>query len=171
MGGVTFERLPPERQIVAPSAASAGSCCCCCCCCLHTVGSVIGALTGKTPKPLPDPVPTAVIGTDKVEPRYTVTKEYWVTVLVLCTIAAPIFVYAMTRHQRVEPLEWAFFYAIFFPVIQLIASVIVGIRNGASSRPGRNERLRHLGSITARAFIGGMIGIIVMVIGGTLLFK
>jgi hypothetical protein len=170
MSGVTFERLPPERRITAPTAASAGSCCCCCCCCLHTVGSLVGALTAKPPKAT-EAVPTAVVGTAKVAPQFRVTKEYWVTVLILCTVAVPFYVFSMTRTQIVEPLEWAFFYAIFFPAIQLVASLAVLVRNGFSKRPGREERMRHLGSITARAFVGGLIGILVMVIAGGLLAR
>lgn len=170
MSGVTFERLPPERRIAAPTAASAGSCCCCCCCCLHTVGSLVGALTAKAPKTA-EPVPTAIVGSEKVAPQYRVTKEYWVTVLILCTVAVPFYVASQMRRDIVEPLEWAFFYAIFFPAIQLGASVVVALRNTFSKRPGREDRLRHLGSITARAFVGGMIGIVVMVIVGSLLLR
>jgi hypothetical protein len=170
MSGVTFERLPPERRITAPSAASAGSCCCCCCCCLHTVGSLVGALTAKTPKTV-ETVPTAVVGTAKVAPQFRVTKEYWATVLILCTVAIPVYVISMTRTRITDPLEWAFFYAIFFPAIQLGASFVVLVRNGFSKRPGREERMRHLGSITGRAFVGGMIGILVMVIFGSLILR
>jgi hypothetical protein len=169
MSGVTFERLPPERRIAAPSAASAGSCCCCCCCCLHTVGSLVGALTAKAPK-VEETVPTAVVGTAKVEPQYRVTKEYWATILILCTVALPIGVFS-ANNDRMEPLEWMFLYAIFFPAIQLAASVVVLIRSGFTKRPGHSERMRHLGSITGRAFVGGMIGILVMVIFGSLMLR
>ena len=162
MSGVTFERVPPERRILAPSAASAGSCCCCCCCCLHTVGSLIGAATGKAPK-APDVIPTAVVGSDHAEPKYTVTKEYWATLLILCTIGGPLFVLAEGGGGwRFE--EWLLMYAIFLPVVQLATSTVVGIRNGFSKRPGKNERLAHLGSITARAFIGGVFGILAMLL-------
>jgi hypothetical protein len=165
MSGVSFERLPPERRIAAPSAASAGSCCCCCCCCLHTVGSIVGALTGKAPK-LPEnvaAVPTAVAGGVDVAPNYKVTKEYWVTLLILCTVGLPILMFATdTRIDR--PGEWLLLYAIVLPGIQLAASVIVGLRNTWSKRPGKQERIAHLGSITVRAFIGGLLGILVMVV-------
>jgi hypothetical protein len=169
MSGVTFERLPPERRIAAPSAASAGSCCCCCCCCLHTIGSLVGALTAKGPKP-PETVPTAVVGTDRAEPNYRVTKEYWATVLILATVALPL--YAFSQGGRLEePLEWLFVYAIFLPAVQIVASVVVALRNTWSKRPGKDERLRHLGSITARAFIGGILGILAMVLIGTVFFR
>src|SRR5687767_2171681 len=116
MSGVTFERLPPERRIAAPAAASAGSCCCCCCCCLHTVGSIIGALSGKAPKPADQQVPTAVAGGSDVAPRYTVTKEYWVTLLILSTVAFPIFMLSTgTRIHHVG--EWLLLYAIVLPAL------------------------------------------------------
>ena len=163
MSGVSFERLPPERRIAAPSAASAGSCCCCCCCCLHTVGSLVGALTGKAPKPPESAPPTAVAGGVDVAPNYKVTKEYWVTLLILCTVGLPILLAASdVRIDR--PGEWLLMYAIFLPAIQLAASVVVGVRNTFSKRPGKQERIEHLGSITVRAFIGGLLGILVMVV-------
>ncbi len=163
MSGVTFERLPPERRVAAPAAASAGSCCCCCCCCLHTVGSLLGALTAKPPQQPDTTVPTAVVGTDKIEPNYKVTREYWVTLLILCTVVVPIVAYAGDMRIK-DPAEWALLYALVLPVVQLGASLVVGVRNGFSKRPGRDERLRHLGSITIRSFIGGCIGILVMLV-------
>lgn len=160
MSGVLLERLPPERRIAAPAAASAGSCCCCCCCCLHTVGSIVGALSAKTPKP-PDNVPTAVAGGADVAPRYTVTKEYWVTLLILSTVAFPIFM--TSTGARIDQMgEWLLLYAIFLPVIQLATTVVVGVRNTFSNRPGQQERIRHLGSITLRAFVGALTGMVVM---------
>ena len=164
MSGVTFERLPPERRITAPSAAAAGGCCCCCCCCLHTIGSVVGALSAKTPKAPENPVPTAVVGTASVEPKYTVTKEYWATVLVMSLVVFPLFMFAMYGAEVMdgEVAAWAIVYALVFPGIQLASSLVVAVRNTYSSRPGKDQRMSHLGSITLRSFIGGLIGILIM---------
>lgn len=164
MSGVTFERLPPERRITAPSAAAAGGCCCCCCCCLHTVGSVIGALSAKMPQVPEHPVPTAVVGTAAVEPNYTVTKEYWATVLVLALVGFPLLIFGMygTDVFDGEVGAWTIVYALVFPGIQLAASLVVALRNAYSSRPGKDERMKHLGSITLRSFVGGLIGIVFM---------
>ena len=129
---------------------------------MHTVGSLIGAVSAKTPKPASE-MPTAVIGTDKAEPNYSVSKEYWVTLLIMCTVAFPL-VLVMEGIRVHEPAEWLLFYAIFLPIIQIAASVFVAIRNTFSKRPGRDERLRHLGYITLRAFVGGVIGILVMLV-------
>jgi hypothetical protein len=167
MSGVTFERLPPERRIAAPSAASAGGCCCCCCCCLHTVGSLIGALTAKAPAP--SEVPTAVAGSDRADPSFKVTKEYWATVLVLCTVGLPLFAFSqgVDSDDFSDPEMWLLLWAMVLPVIQLVASLVVVVRNQFSKRPGQRERMQHLGSITGRAFLGGMLGVLAMVIIGT----
>jgi hypothetical protein len=171
MSGVTFERLPPERRIAAPSAASAGSCCCCCCCCLHTVGSLIGALTAKAPKP-PEVVPTAVAGSDRADPNFRVTKEYWATVLILCTVGLPLFAFSQGAGADDFEIEgWLLVWAMVLPGIQLVASMVVLVRNQFSKRPGLRERMQHLGSITGRAFLGGMLGILVMVIIGTVFLR
>lgn len=132
---------------------------------------MIGALTAKTPSP-PEVVPTAVAGADRAEPSFKVTKEYWATVLVLCTIGLPLF--AFTQGARSEDFAvegWLLIWAMVLPGIQLLASLVVVIRNQFSKRPGRDERMRHLGSITGRAFVGGMIGILVMMLVGTLFLR
>ncbi|MBA3503865.1 MAG: hypothetical protein M4D80_07650 [Myxococcota bacterium] len=171
MSGVTFERLPPERRITAPSAASAGSCCCCCCCCLHTIGSLVGALTAKTPTP-PEVVPTAVVGSDRADPNFRVTKEYWATVLVLCTVGLPLFAFSQgAGTEDFDMPSWLLIWAMFLPGIQLLASLVVVVRNQFSKRPGQRERMQHLGAITGRAFVGGMIGVLVMVVLGTVFIR
>jgi hypothetical protein len=167
MQGVTFERLPPERSVIAPSAASAGSCCCCCCCCLHTVGSIVGALSAKTPTPPEgNEVPTAVVGAPTAEPAYTVTKEYWLTLLIMSLVGFPLVLIALSGGEAFGGSlgEWALIYAIFMPAIQLATSIFVGIRNTYSSRPGKQQRIQHLSSITVRAFLGTLIGILVMLV-------
>lgn len=105
-------------------------------------------------------MPTAVVGTDRVEPSYTVTKQYWATVLILTTIALPVLAISQGGH---EPVEWGFAAVLVMPAIQLAASLVVAIRSSASSRPGKTERMQHLGSITLRAFLGGLIGLLAMI--------
>ncbi len=173
MSGVTFERLPPERRIAAPSAASAGSCCCCCCCCLHTVGSLIGALSAKVPQPPVETVPTAVVGTDNAAPNYRIAKEYWVTVLILTTVVLPVVLVVLADADVNDDFGvWALLAAMVFPGVQLAASVVVALRNHFfSKRPGEKERMNHLAIITGRAFLGAMIGVLVMVFFGVFLLR
>jgi hypothetical protein len=111
-----------------------------------------------------DPVPTAVVGTAAVEPSYTVTKEYWATVLVLTVVGFPLLIFAIVGADVFggSAGAWAVACAMVFPGIQLAASLVVAVRNTYSSRPGKDERMKHLGSITLRSFIGGVIGAVIM---------
>jgi hypothetical protein len=157
---VTIERLPPERDVHGLAIAPAGHCsCCCCCCCLHTIGGVIGALTAKMP-PLPTG-PTAIADSPKAEPKYSVKRDYWLTVLIISTVVFPLMFF---RENDMNAGAWALIYAVFFPVIQLAASIVVLIQTSISKRPGREQRIRHLGSISLRAFVGACIGMGVMLL-------
>jgi hypothetical protein len=158
--GITISRMPAEREPTGAIAAPAGACCCCCCCCLHSVGSLVGALTAKAPPVPTDLPPTAVVGTPKAEPKYNVSREYWLTMLVMCCAIAPAFFLAMWGLEMDGEMVLA--YALFFPAIQLAASLAVFFLVALSKRPGRDERMRHLGSITLRTFVGGLIGFVVM---------
>ncbi len=125
---------------------------------------MIGAATAKAP-PVPEQPPTAVAGTPLLEPRYTATRDYWATLLVLCTLVVPLIMFGLGRGVRNwEPIEWGIVYAMIFPAIQLFASVAVALAYAASVRPGKRERAIHLGRITLRTFIGGVIGIVVMIL-------
>lgn len=148
MSGVTIERLPPERDAVAPGAAAAGGCCCCCCCCLHSLGGLVFAATARSkPMLVADPPPDA---------KTSVAREYWLTLLGL-TLLATVF---MATQANID--EALLYVAIFLPGGQLLASIATLVMSELSNRPGRRERLRHLGGITLRGFIGGLIGFGVM---------
>jgi hypothetical protein len=160
MSGITIERLPAEREPGAAIAAPAGACCCCCCCCLHSVGSLVGALTAQ-PRGIPtDLPPTAVVGAPRGEPKYAANREYWVSLLVICCVIAPAF-FLLLWDLRMDG-EMILAYALFFPAMQLAASAAALVLLLISKRPGREQRLRHLGSITARSFVGGVIGFVIM---------
>lgn len=116
-------------------------------------------------------MPTAVVG-DRADPNYKVTKEYWATVLILCTIALPLFAISLGAGSGDFEVEtWLLIWAMVLPGIQLAASLVVAVRNNFSKRPGQHERLQHLGAITGRAFLGGLIGVFAMVLIGTLFFR
>jgi hypothetical protein len=162
---ITVERLPAERGTSMAPVAAAGGCCCCCCCCLHTIGSLAGAATAKPIDPITkwQEPPTAVIGTDKVEPKYDVWREYWISTLILCTVVFPLL---FLRDVDPEELTWGpmlLVFAMIFPAVQLAGSLVTFVITYSSKRPGREERLKHLGRITLRAFVGTVIGLFVMI--------
>lgn len=161
---ITVERLPAERGASMAPVAAAGGCCCCCCCCLHTVGSLVGAATAKPVDPigkLQDP-PTAVIGTDKVEPKYDVWREYWISTLILCTVVFPLLFLRDVDADELTAGPMLLLFSVIFPAVQLAGSGVTFAITMSSKRPGRDERLRHLGRITLRAFVGTLIGLGVM---------
>jgi hypothetical protein len=82
-------------------------------------------------------------------------------VLLLTTVAFPLLFF---RDETLNAGAWALIYAMIFPVIQLAASIVVLIQTSISKRPGREQRIRHLGSISLRAFLGACIGMAVMLL-------
>lgn len=161
----TIEKLPAERGTSSAPIAAAGGCCCCCCCCLHTIGSVIGAATAKPPvdeiSKVNEP-PTAVVGTAKVQPKYTVWKEYWISTLILCTVGFPLVFLRGVDDDDLNPATMLLVFSMIFPAVQLAGSLVTLVITSASQRPGKEERLRHLGKITLRAFLGTLIGLAIM---------
>jgi hypothetical protein len=159
---ITIERLPSEREHHAAAIAPAGACsCCCCCCCLHTLGSVVAAATTKPPQP-PTNAPTAIAGSKMAAPKYSIARDYWLTVLVIATLGFPAFV--IPTGARADTSDFLLAYALLLPAVQLAASLVVLIFTSISKRPGRDERLRHLGAITLRSFVGALIGIVTMAV-------
>lgn len=165
--GITWERLPAERDARIGDPAAAGGCCCCCCCCLHTVGGLIAAATTRPPRPLSDlDGPVAVVGADEALPRFSITQLYWRTLVLLCLFSAPLFLFVIG-----ERVSWAssFWYVVLLlPALQLGTSLLllVWMMLQRRQRFGHAERMRHLGRITLRAFIGGVIGVGVMLVVG-----
>lgn len=158
--GITIERLPPERAATMPVAAAAGGCCSCCCCCFHTVGSLIGAAAARAPNgPAGDP-PTATIGGAPTEPKYSVSREYWMSFLVASVITMMILAAEIDSGDKL--LGMVIVYAIVAPGVQLAASLSALVITLVSKRPGQSERLRHLGKITLFSVIGALLGGIVV---------
>jgi hypothetical protein len=158
--GITIERLPPERSSTMPVAAAAGGCCSSCCCCFHTVGSLIGAALARAPKVTPSDTPVAVIAGAPTEPKYSATKEYWLSFLIGSVILMMILGVYLDGNDRAAGM--AIFYAILIPAVQLGASIIALVMILVSKRPGQGERLGHLGRITLYAFVGALIGLVLV---------
>jgi hypothetical protein len=155
---IEIERIRPERGPRGAAAAPAGQCCCCCCC-LHSLGGLIGALTA-TAKPVPaEQVPTATTDKPQLAPKHSATGLYWTIVLIVSGLFVS-YNFAVERHP--DDGESLLIIALALPVIQLFASFLVVIVIGFSTRPGRDIRIAHLGRITLRAFLGALIGVVIM---------
>lgn len=131
------------------------------------MGGLIAAATTKPSRALSllEP-PTAVIGRQAAEPRYSVAKQYWLSLLVVCLVSATL--YVGIEHRGLGTMEGLLVFALVLPMLQLGASVLVLVTLLATRRrrPGHAERMSHLGRITLRAFIGGLIGIGLMIVIG-----
>jgi hypothetical protein len=158
--GIIIERQLPERGDRGVAAAPAGQCCCCCCCCLHTVGSVAGALSARPVPVAPEQIPTSAIDGPTQLPKYSATGLYWAMSAILSGLTIGYF-YGLER-DHVRTGEIAVMMAVLFPGVQLVASVIAVIAIASSKRPGKHLRLRHLGKITLRAFLGAVVGTLIM---------
>ena len=157
---ITLERVPPERDETASPVAGAGACCCCCCCCLHSVGSVIGAISARPPELPVCEFPTATVGTPATPPRYSANRDYWMSLFVVCAVVMPLMASSSEFRSGGEVAVTA---ALVFPAFQLMASAVALVPTLLSRRPGREQRLSHLGSITVRSLVYGFIGLALMI--------
>jgi hypothetical protein len=159
---IAIERQHPERGPRGVAVAQAGTCCCCCCCCcLHTVGGVVGALSAFEPPTALPPLPVAAIGEATRPAKHSATGLYWSLTAIVSGLAIAYFV--GLESGSVDSETALLLIAICLPGIQLAASLVAALAIGASARPGKDVRLRHLGKITLRALIGAVIGAVVMV--------
>lgn len=156
--GVSIERHPAERGSRGSAVAPAGQCCCCCCCCLHSLGGVIGAVSAFPRKP-PTEIPQATIDGASRPRSDSALKHYWITLLLLCAF---VVAWNLGIERHPDTMEGVFIIALVLPAIQLAASVVAALVIGFSKRPGRDQRLRHLGRITLRGLIGAVIGTLMM---------
>jgi hypothetical protein len=159
---ITIERKPSERGTSSLAAAPAGQCCCCCCCCLHTVGSVIGAVTAKPDLKIEGPLPVATAEKATLEQKNSAAGLYWAIVSIATGLIISYF--AGIEHDNVRFEDVLLMIALFLPGAQLAASVVAAIMISSSKRIGKEARLRHLGRITLRAFLGTVIGILIMLV-------
>jgi hypothetical protein len=155
---VAIERHRPERGARGAAVAPAGQCCCCCCCCLHSLGGVIGAATARS-KAVREEVPAAAIGGATREPKPSASRLYWMIVLFVSAFVA-VWNLGIERHP--DQMDAVFIIVLVLPAIQLASSIIAAIVIAVSKRPAKGERLRHLASITLRAFIGALLGTLAM---------
>ncbi len=162
--GIRIERVAPERTASMPVAAAAGGCCSCCCCCFHTLGGLIGAALAKPPKVVEPEAPVATIDGAPTTPKYTAWKEYWTAFLIASLLTIMGLGFYITDSGSDRLLAMVVFYGITTPLVQLGASLIALGMILSSKRPGRSERLRHLGKITLYTVIGAGLGFILVLL-------
>ena len=98
-------------------------------------------------------MPAATTAPGTLAPKYSAGNVYWTSVLIASALAVAMF---FGRNTNTD--EALLMIALTFPAIQLGASVIAAVAIGLSKRPGKELRMAHLGKITLRAFLWGVIG-------------
>jgi hypothetical protein len=168
---VTITRHPPEHdRPAAPDVAPAGCCCCCCCCCLHTLGGLLGAVSGSitTIEPPPvrmtDPDAPFPFRRDEFEdegPIIPTPLMYWMLVAFLIGVTA-LWPYVMDGMRNPGMMVWGLFIAfMILPALQLGASVL-SVFGVLLFYPSKGLPLRRVGRITLWSFVGTLIGTLVM---------
>jgi hypothetical protein len=143
-------------------------CCCCCCCCLHTIGGLVGGISGsltridRPRRPL-DPDFPFPFRRDEMEDEATFPSGamYWLLVSFLCAVTAVVF-YVGEGARDPTALLWGLGVAIMIlPALQLGASVIAVI-GVALFYTERTVAFIRIGKITLWSFVGTMAGLFLM---------
>jgi hypothetical protein len=160
---------PPERDRRfrrQPAQAGGCCCCCCCCCCLHSVGGLLGAALGASMFARPDEVedhepPRPTLDEDdrdEPSPRRTPREEgslsgvtvFWLATLVGCILCAA------------GSGEGILILALGLPAIEFGAVILALLVVGFARLPDSGYQMRRVGGIALGAFLGTLIGILVM---------
>lgn len=168
---IRFTAHPPERGLPGKSVTLAvGGCCCCCCCCLHTIGGIIGGVTGSL-RPI-DHQPREILDPDFPFPFRRDEEEiidtglppnllYWLLVGFLIGLTAVISYVAEGTYNPNSLGVGLFVAVMILPALQLGASLLAAIAIGLFY-PDRGEALARIGKITWWSFAGSMIGLVAM---------
>jgi hypothetical protein len=161
----------PERRRRPNSVTAACGCCCCCCCCLHTIGGLVGAITGSllTVRPRPRPVdpsfpfPFRRDELDQDEGTFPIAIIYWLLVLVFIA-AVSVYYFLKGRSGGVLDPNDLFLGALIalfcLPALQLGASVLTLV--AALFYMDKVSALIRVGKITLWSFVGTCVGILIM---------
>ena len=127
---------------------------------------MIGALTALSPTIKPtdlqeSALPSSAIKGATLEPRFSANGLYWAMTAMVSGVASAIILTNMDRGND-QIAASVLVAALALPLFQLGASLISLFVILGSNRLGKEVRLRHLGKITLRSFIGGLIGIAIM---------
>jgi hypothetical protein len=162
---------PPERgQRPGPVTAACG-CCCCCCCCLHTIGGLVGGISGSLMKvrPRPRPVdpsfpfPFRRDEFDEAEGAFPIAVIYWLLVLFLVAVVAVYFFFTESGPTLDPNNLWiGGLIALFcLPAIQLVASLLA-VLVAAIFYTDKASALIRVGKITLWCFVGTTVGVLIM---------
>ncbi len=163
-----IERHPPERRANHGIVVACPGSCCCCCCCLHTLGGIIGAANASTAT-AGKPSATASDRAAELARQQSSTKAsgfYWQLLAALCGLIVLVLGVPGGPGSAIVALLGV---AFFLPALQLLVSVAAGISiklNWPRRFPDRDAAWKHVGAITAAAFVGAPLGTIIMVLLG-----
>jgi hypothetical protein len=167
---LTITRHPPEHgPLAAPEALPAG-CCCCCCCCLHTIGGIVGAISGSVlnipaqPVQMNDPDSPFPFRRDVFEdegPVLPVTALYWLLVLFLCGVTSVWYYLSQGAANPENLMVGGLIALMILPALQLGASLL-SLLAVAAFYPARTTPLKRVGKITLWSFAGTMVGVLLM---------
>jgi hypothetical protein len=168
----TLTRHPGERAPAGDTTSMAcGACCCCCCCCLHTIGGLIGGVSGSVkeirlpPRRVVDPnfpFPFRRDEEEQIGESFPPAVLYWLLVSLLLGLVA-VYVYVVEGNmRRPEELIIGLLVGVMvLPGLQLVASVLACILIGLLYAD-RTAALARIGKITWYSFAGSMIGVVAM---------
>jgi hypothetical protein len=161
---------PPERRRQGAPVVLPCGCCCCCCCCLHTLGSLIGGITGSTrpiaPRARPvDPDFPFPYRRDEFELEGEALPAgalYWLLVCVGLGVGS-LWYFLAEGARRPEDLFYGFLISLIFalPLVQLGASVVAAVIVFLFYADRATAAIR-IGKITLWSFVGTLIGVAIM---------
>jgi hypothetical protein len=161
----------PERGKRAASVTAACGCCCCCCCCLHTIGGLVGGISGSLmqvrsrPRPVDPsfPFPFRRDEFDEAEGAFPIAIVYWILVLFLVAVVS-VYFFLTAGGPSLDPSNlWiGGLIALFcLPAIQLVASLLA-VLVAAIFYTDKVTALIRVGKITLWSFVGTTAGVLVM---------
>jgi hypothetical protein len=169
---IRFTAHTPERRRRPTSVTAACGCCCCCCCCLHTIGGLVGAISGSLlavrPRPRPVdpsfPFPFRRDEIDQDEGTFPVAVVYWLLVLLGVGLVSVYYFITGSTGGTLDPnnLFIGALIALFFlPLVQVGASVLALVVAAVFYTDKASAMIR-VGKITLWSVVGTVVGILIM---------